>query len=87
MEMLLELSSCDKKLFEGVVEELIKIKKSEHTKSLSLLKIMIDMGWRKHSYMRNSRFLKYEQLLENTKRNFKMNKLKNERRNSKLLTH
>lgn len=87
MEMLLELSSCDKKLFEGVVEEMIKIKKSEHTKNLSLLKIMIDIGWRKHSYMRNSKFFKYEQLLENTKRNFKMNKLKNERRNSKLLSY
>ena len=87
MEMLLELSSCDKKLFDGVVEEMIKIKKSEHTKNLSLLKIMIDKGWRKHSYIRNSKFLKYEQLLENTKRNFKMNKLKNERRNSKLLSY
>lgn len=48
---------------------------------------MVDKGWRKHSYMRNSKFFKYEQLLENTKRNFKMNKLKNERRNSKLLSY
>ena len=72
IEMLLELSSANKQLFNVVVKDMIRRNSSISNEGVQLLKIMRDNGREINSYWLNPQFSKYKELIKTIYTAFKV---------------